>query len=157
VQSHRREPRGQQTAIPEGVVVVTDALDECDDGNTFRSSSFVTSRPQPTIREKMLAWVLAFCTTSARHRGMDLKKKISLRRLEPPPSPDNVECLANVRKVAHLYGHHSATTVRRELQGLPADGARNGLGRPNSITISIIYLRVSFLQLSTPSASKSRR
>jgi hypothetical protein len=58
-----------KTAMPEGVVVVIDALDECDDGDAFRLfleillklaadlpiKFLVTSRPEPAIREKMLA------------------------------------------------------------------------------------------------------
>jgi len=58
-----------KAAMPENVVVVIDALDECDDGDAFRLflgtllkfaanvpiKFFLASRPEPAIREKMLA------------------------------------------------------------------------------------------------------
>ena len=56
-------------AMPEGVVIVIDAMDECDDGEAFRLfletllkfaaylpfKFFITSRPEPVIRGEMLA------------------------------------------------------------------------------------------------------
>ena len=58
-----------KAAIPENVVVVIDALDECENGDAFRLfletllklapnlpiKFFLTSRPEPAIREKMLS------------------------------------------------------------------------------------------------------
>jgi len=58
-----------EAAMPENVVVVIDALDECDDGDAFQLfletllklaanlpiKFFLTSRPEPVILEKMLA------------------------------------------------------------------------------------------------------
>ena len=108
-----------KTSMPEGVVVVIDALDECDDGDAFRLfleillkhaadlpiKFLVTSRPEPAIREKMLA---PGCSRSVLYlhdieewivEG-DIKKYLTeaLGTMSPPPSPKDIEWLANVRE-----------------------------------------------------------
>jgi len=119
-----------KTAMPEGVVVVIDALDECDDGDAFRlfletllklavdlpTKFLVTSRPEPGIREKMLApgysrsvvhlhdieeWIV---------EG-DVKKYLTeaLGAMSPSPSPEDIEWLAKRAGKLFIY---AATTVR---------------------------------------------
>jgi len=119
-----------KTAMPEGVVVVVDALDECDDGNAFRLfletllklavdlpiKFLVTSRPEPAIRGKMLA---PGCSRSVLHlhdieewivEG-DIKKYLTeaLGVMSPPPSPKDIEWLAKRAGKLFIY---AATTVR---------------------------------------------
>jgi hypothetical protein len=106
-----------KNAIPEGVVVVViDALDECEDNYgvqlvlttlmKFASSLpikfFVTSRPEPTIRDKMLAH--GGCSPSVLHLHdieqsivkEDIKKYLTevLSSISPPLPIDEVEQLA---------------------------------------------------------------
>jgi len=126
-----------KTAMPEGVVVVIDALDECDDGDAFRLfleillkhaadlpiKFLVTSRPEPAIREKMLA---PGCSRSVLYlhdieewivEG-DIKKYLTeaLGSMSPPPSYNDVELLAKRAGKLFIY---AATVVRYIYPGDP--------------------------------------
>ena len=117
-------------AMPDGVVVVIDALDECDDGQAFRMfldtllklavnlpiKFLVTSRPEPTIRDKMLApgyspSVLQLHDIEASIVEADIKKylKAALGSMSPLPSPDEVEQLTMRAGKLFIY---AATAVR---------------------------------------------
>ncbi|KAF8965910.1 hypothetical protein BDZ97DRAFT_739842 [Flammula alnicola] len=126
-----REPmHAVKTAMPESVVVVVDALDECDDGDAFRLfletllklaadlplKFFVTSRPEPAIRDKMLApgysrSVLHLHDVEESIVEADIKKYLTeaLGSMSPPPSPDEVERLAKLAGKLFIY---AATAVR---------------------------------------------
>jgi len=124
-----------KTAMPEGVVVVIDALDECDDGDALRLfletllklavdlpiKFFLTSRPEPAIREKMLVpgysrSVLYLHDVEESIVEEDIKKYLTeaLRSMSPPPSPNDVERLA---KRAGKFFIYAATSVRYILPG----------------------------------------
>jgi len=126
-----------KTAIPEGVVVVIDALDECDDGEAFRLfleillklaadlpiKFLVTSRPEPAICEKMLApgysrSVLYLHDIEEWIVEEDIKKYLSeaLGPMSPPPSPNDVERLAKRAGKLFIY---AATAVRYIYPGDP--------------------------------------
>ncbi|KAF8965982.1 hypothetical protein BDZ97DRAFT_743750 [Flammula alnicola] len=119
-----------KTAMPEGVVVVIDALDECDNGDAFRLfletllklaaelpiKFFVTSRPEPAIREKMLApgysrSVLHLHDIEESIVEADIKKFLTeaLGSMSPSPSPNEVERLAKLAGKLFIY---AATAVR---------------------------------------------
>jgi nucleoside-triphosphatase THEP1 len=119
-----------ETAMPEGVVVVIDALDECDDGDAFRLfletllklavdlpiKFLVTSRPEPAIREKMLApgysrSVLHLHDIEEWIVEGDIKMYLTeaLGPMSPPPSSNDVECLAKRAGKLFIY---AATAVR---------------------------------------------
>lgn len=119
-----------KTAMPEGVIVVIDALDECDDGQAFRLfletllklapslpiKFVITSRPEPVIRDKMLA---PHHTSSIFHLHdieesvveADIRKYVTqaLGGMSSPPSPDEVERLAKQAGKLFIY---AATAVR---------------------------------------------
>jgi nucleoside-triphosphatase THEP1 len=122
--------QAMKTAMPEGVVVVIDALDECDDGDAFRLfletllkfavdlpfKFLVTSRPEPAIREKMLApgysrSVLHLHDIEEWIVEGDIKKYLTeeLRAMSPPPTPNDIERLAKRAGKLFIY---AATTVR---------------------------------------------
>ena len=103
-----------RVAMPEGLVVVIDRLDECDEGDASRLfletllkvtvdlpiKFFVTSRPEPLIREKMLApgymrSVLYLHEIEGSIVEADIKKYITeaLGSMSPAPSPNDVEQL----------------------------------------------------------------
>jgi hypothetical protein len=119
-----------KTAMPENVVVVIDALDECDDGEAFRLflktllklaadlpiKFFLTSRPEPVIREKMLApgysrSVLHLHDIEESIVAADIKKYLTeaLGSMYPSPSPNDVERLAKCAGKLFIY---AATAVR---------------------------------------------
>jgi hypothetical protein len=119
-----------KAAMPENVVVVIDALDECDDGDAFRMfletllklaadlpiKFFLTSRPEPVIREKMLApgysrSVLHLHDIEESIVEADIKKYLTeaLGSMFPAPSPDEVERLAKRAGKLFIY---AATAVR---------------------------------------------
>ncbi|KAF8965937.1 hypothetical protein BDZ97DRAFT_740307 [Flammula alnicola] len=119
-----------KTAMPEGVVVVIDALDECDDSYAFRLfletllklaadlpiKFFVTSRPEPAIREKMLApgyspSILHLHDVEESIVEADIKKYLTeaLGSMSPSPSPNEVERLAKLAGKLFIY---AATAVR---------------------------------------------
>ncbi|KAF8965897.1 hypothetical protein BDZ97DRAFT_1995357 [Flammula alnicola] len=119
-----------KTAMPESVVIVVDALDECDDGDAFRLfletllklaadlplKFFVTSRPEPSIRVKMLApgysrSVLHLHDIEESIVEADIKKYVTeaLGSMSPPPSPNEVERLAKLAGKLFIY---AATAVR---------------------------------------------
>jgi len=119
-----------KSAMPESVVVVIDALDECDDGDAFRlfletllklaldlpTKFLVTSRPEPGIREKMLApgysrSVLHLHDIEEWVVEEDIKKYLTeaLGAMSPPPLPNDVEWLAKRAGKLFIY---AATTVR---------------------------------------------
>ncbi|KDR82347.1 hypothetical protein GALMADRAFT_1346725, partial [Galerina marginata CBS 339.88] len=118
------------TAMPEGVVIVIDGLDECDDGEAFRLfletalklaadlpiKFFLASRPEPAIREKMLApgyWysILHLHDIEESVVEHDIKQYLTeaLGSLYPPPSPNDVERLAKRAGKLFIY---AATVVR---------------------------------------------
>ena len=117
-------------AIPDNVVVVIDALDECDDGQAFRLfletllklapklpfKFFLTSRPEPIIREKMLALqypssVLHLHDIAQSVVGADIEKYLtdSLCSMSSPPSSDQVKQLT--KRAGRLF-IYAATAVR---------------------------------------------
>jgi len=119
-----------KTAMPENVVVVIDALDECDDGDAFRLfletllklaadlpiKFFLTSRPEPAIREKMLApgyshSVLHLHDIEESIVEADIKRYLTeaLGFMVPTPSPNDVERLAKRAGKLFIY---AATAVR---------------------------------------------
>jgi len=126
-----KEPmQAVKTAMPEGVVIVIDALDECDDGDAFRVfletllklavdlpiKFFVTSRPEPAIREKMMApgyarSVLHLHDIEESIVEADIKKYLTeaLGSISPPPTPNDVERLAKRAGKLFIY---AATAVR---------------------------------------------
>jgi len=120
-----------KAAMPESVVVVIDALDECDNGYAFRLfletllklaadlpiKFFVTSRPEPAIREKMLApgysrhSVLHLHNIEESIVEADIKKYLTeaLGPMSPPPALNEVEQLAKRAGKLFIY---AATIVR---------------------------------------------
>jgi nucleoside-triphosphatase THEP1 len=117
-------------AIPEGVVVAIDALDECEDnygvrlvlGTLLKFASnipvkfFITSRPEPTIRDKMLARdgspsVLYLHEIERSIVKEDIKKYLTevLSSVSPPLSIDKLEQLANRAGNLFIY---AATAAR---------------------------------------------
>jgi hypothetical protein len=118
-------------AIPEGVVVVIDALDECEDSygvqlvleTLLRFASdlpikfFVTCRPEPMIRGKMLALdgyspsVLHLHDIEQSIVEADIKKYLTdaLGSMSPPPSPNDIEQLAKRAGKLFIY---AATAAR---------------------------------------------
>jgi len=119
-----------KAAMPESVVVVIDALDECDNGYAFRLfletllklaadlpiKFFVTSRPEPAIREKMLApgysrSVLHLHNIEESIVAADIKKYLieALGPMSPPPALNEVEQLAKRAGKLFIY---AATVVR---------------------------------------------
>jgi len=131
-----QEPmQAMKAATPENVVIVIDALDECDDGEAFQLfletllklaanlpiKFFLTSRPEPAIRERILASVYS---RSVLHLHdieewiveADIKKYLTkaLESMSPPPSPNDIERLA---KRAGKFFIYAATSVRYILPG----------------------------------------
>jgi len=117
-------------AIPEDIVVVIDGLDECDtpiEVQLFLETLlkmaadlpikfFVTSRPEPAIRSKMLGpgyspSILHLHDIEESIVEADIKKYLveALSTMSPPPSPDNVEQLAKQAGKLFIY---AATAVR---------------------------------------------
>ena len=124
-------------AMPENVVIVIDALDECEDGQAFRLfletllrlapklpfKFFLTSRPEPVIREKMLA--LQYSSSVLRLHDIeqsvveaDIEKYLtdSLYSMSPPPPSDQVKQLA--KRAGRLF-IYAATAVRYILPNGP--------------------------------------
>jgi hypothetical protein len=121
-------------AIPEGVVVAIDALDECEDSfgvqlvlatlmkfaSNLPIKFFVTSRPEPTIRDKMLA--RDGCSPSVLYlhdieRSIvkeDIKKYLTevLGSVSPPLSIDELEQLANRAGNLFIYAATAARYIR---------------------------------------------
>jgi len=119
-----------RAAVPENVVIVIDALDECDDGDAFRLfletllklaanlpiKFFLTSRPEPAIREKMLVpgyshSVLYLHDIEESIVEADIEKYLTeaLGSMSPRPSPNEVERLAKRAGKLFIY---AATAVR---------------------------------------------
>ncbi|CAE6450086.1 unnamed protein product [Rhizoctonia solani] len=120
-----------KATIPNGVVVIVDALDECADGYGAQTildlllihaddlpiRFFITSRPEPSIREKMLP--LAGPLSSVFHLhdidasivNDDIKKYLTdaLKHLTPCPTNDQILRLAN--KAGRLF-IYASTLVR---------------------------------------------
>ncbi|GJJ11023.1 hypothetical protein Clacol_005252 [Clathrus columnatus] len=133
-----------KTAMPENVIVVIDALDECEDCQYVNSYTFklfldtllklaadlplkffVSSRPEPVICEKMLAPRYLYSVVhlheieeSISNLKADIKKYLTeaLGPISPPPSPDEVEKLAKRTGKLLIY----AETVVRYI--IPPDG-----------------------------------
>jgi hypothetical protein len=118
-------------AIPGGVVVVVDALDECEDIGGVRLivemvlrlavdlplKFFVTSRPEPAIWNEMLSpgryspSVLHLHDIEQSIVEEDIKKflKESLGRMSPTPLDDDIQLLAKSSGKLFIY---AATAVR---------------------------------------------
>ncbi|KAB5595640.1 Vegetative incompatibility protein HET-E-1 [Ceratobasidium theobromae] len=118
-------------AIPEGVVIVIDALDECEDNYGVRLilelllkfvanlpiKFFVASRPEPTIREMMMS--SSSYSPSVMHLHdieesivqEDIKKYLveALSRMSPPPSQAQIDELGKRAGKLFIY----AATVAR--------------------------------------------
>ncbi|GJJ10930.1 hypothetical protein Clacol_005159 [Clathrus columnatus] len=119
-----------KTAMPDNVTIVIDALDECDDGSAFRLfldtlltlsinlpiKFFITSRPEPAIRDKMLAShysdsVLYLHDIEESIVAADIRKYLTeaLGSMFPVPSSDVVEQLVESAGKLFIY---AATVVR---------------------------------------------
>jgi len=124
-----------KAGLLEDVVIVIDALDECDDGDAFRLfldtllrlaanlpiKFFLTSRPEPAIRERMLASVYSRSVVHLHDIEewiveADIKKYLTeaLGPMSPPPSSNDIERLA---KRAGKFFIYAATSVRYILPG----------------------------------------
>ena len=122
--------RAVKEAVLEDAVIVIDALDECDDGEAFRLfletllklapdlpfKTFLTSRPEPLIRQKMLApgrsrSVLHLHDIEESVVEADIKKYLTdaFHAMSPRPSSYQVEQLA---KRAGRFFIYAATAVR---------------------------------------------
>ncbi|KAG8690099.1 hypothetical protein FRC11_013849, partial [Ceratobasidium sp. 423] len=120
-----------KAAIPESVVIVIDALDECDDNYSVHLllevllkhaerlplKFFVASRPEHVIRDRMLAREGAGRSIIHLHdveqsivEG-DIKKYLTdaLSSMSPPPSPEKIQVLAKRAGKLFIY---AATVVR---------------------------------------------
>ena len=116
--------RVMKNAMPDNVVVVIDALDECDDGQAFRLflemllrltpelpfKFFLTSRPEHVIRDKMRALqysssVLHLHDIEDSVVEADIKKYLtdSLCSMSPPLSSDNMKELAKHARRLFIY------------------------------------------------------
>ncbi|CAE6411275.1 unnamed protein product, partial [Rhizoctonia solani] len=118
-------------AMPDSVVIVIDALDECDDNYSVRLlldlllkfaqhlplKFFVSSRPEPLIRERMMSQGGASRSIVHLH---DIEESIveedimkylieSLRSMIPPPPPEEIKLLAKRSRNLFIY---AATLVR---------------------------------------------
>jgi hypothetical protein len=112
-------------AIPDGVVIVIDALDECDDGYSVRLlldvlfkfaadlpiKFFVSSRPEHFIRDGMIAREQASRSIMHLHdieqsivEG-DIRKYLTeaLSTMSPPPSPEQIEALSKRARNLFIY------------------------------------------------------
>ncbi|CAE6427620.1 unnamed protein product, partial [Rhizoctonia solani] len=118
-------------AIPDDVVIVIDALDECDDGYSVRLlldvllkfaeqlplKFFVASRPEPVIRDRMMSqggssrYIVYLHDIEQSIVEEDIKKYLTeaLGPMEPPPSLAQVELLAKRSRNLFIY---AATLVR---------------------------------------------
>jgi len=133
-----QEPmQAMKAAMPENVVIVIDGLDECDDGDAFRLfletllklaaklpiKFFLTSRPEPAIRARILASVYSHSVIHLHDIEesiveADITKYLTeaLRSMSPPPSPNDVERLAKRAGKLFIY---AATSVRYLLPDRP--------------------------------------
>ncbi|KAF8684577.1 WD40 repeat-like protein [Rhizoctonia solani] len=118
-------------AIPDNVVVVIDALDECDDSYSVRLlldvllkfakdlplKFFVASRPEPIIWDKMfskggtLRSIVHLHDIEKSIVEEDIKKYLTdaLSSMSPPPSLNDIEVLAKRSRNLFIY---AATVVR---------------------------------------------
>ncbi|KAG8751875.1 hypothetical protein FRC11_008913 [Ceratobasidium sp. 423] len=118
-------------AIPDGVVVVIDALDECEDGYSVRLfldvllgfaahlplKFFVASRPEHIIRDRMLSQegaprsILQLHDIEESIVEGDIKKYLTdaLQSMSPPPSPEQIELLTKRSGKLFIY---AATVIR---------------------------------------------
>ena len=122
--------RTVKDAVLEDTVIVIDALDECDDGEAFRLfletllklapdlplKFFLTSRPEPVIRKKMLEpgrsrSVLHLHNIEESVVEADIKKYLTdaFHTMSPRPSSYEVEQLAKLAGRLFIY---AATAVR---------------------------------------------
>ena len=120
----------KEATVLENIVIVIDALDECDDDEAFRLfltillklapdlpfKFFLTSRPEPIIRQKMLEpghsrSVLHLHDIEQSVVEADIKKYLAdaLHSMSPLPSSDQVEQLA--KRAGRLF-IYAATAVR---------------------------------------------
>ncbi|CAE7123852.1 unnamed protein product [Rhizoctonia solani] len=118
-------------AIPEDVVIVIDALDECDDNYSIRLlldvllrfaeqlplKFFVASRPEPAIRDRMMSqrgssrFIVYLHDIEQSIVEKDIKKYLTeaLSPMESPPSLAQIELLARRSRNLFIY---AATVVR---------------------------------------------
>ncbi|CAE6486418.1 unnamed protein product [Rhizoctonia solani] len=120
-----------KAAIPENIVIVIDALDECDDAYSVRLlldillkysdqlplKFFVSSQPEPVIRERMMSQGGALRSIVYLHdieesivEG-DIKKYLieALGSMQPPPTNHQIALLAKRSRNLFIY----AATVAR--------------------------------------------
>ncbi|CAE7063802.1 unnamed protein product [Rhizoctonia solani] len=120
-----------KNAIPDSVVVVIDALDECDDNYSVRLlldvllkfaeqlplKFFVASRPEPIIRDRMMCqggssrYIVHLHDIEQSIVEEDIKKYLTeaLSPMKPPPSQAQIELLAKRSRNLFIY---AATVVR---------------------------------------------
>ncbi|CAE7077777.1 unnamed protein product [Rhizoctonia solani] len=118
-------------AMPDSVVVVIDALDECDDNHSVRLllevllkfadhlplKVFVSSRPEPVIRDRMMSrggssrFIVYLHDIEQSIVEEDIKKYLTkeLGSMEHPPFPGQIELLAKRSRNLFIY---AATVVR---------------------------------------------
>ncbi|KAL5640137.1 hypothetical protein ACGC1H_007428 [Rhizoctonia solani] len=118
-------------AIPESVVIVIDALDECDDSYSVRLlldvllrfaeqlplKFFVASRPEHVIRDRMMSragssrFIVYLHDIEQSIVEDDIKKYLTeaLSSMEPSPSAEQIELLAKRSRNLFIY---AATVVR---------------------------------------------
>ncbi|CUA74710.1 putative WD repeat-containing protein all2124 [Nostoc sp, PCC 7120] [Rhizoctonia solani] len=118
-------------AMPDSVVIVIDALDECDDYYSVRLllnvllkfaerlplKFFVASRPEPVIRDRMVSqggssrFIVYLHDIEQSIVEEDIKKYFieAFRPMEPPPPPAQIQLLAERSRNLFIY---AATVVR---------------------------------------------
>ncbi|CAE7051307.1 unnamed protein product [Rhizoctonia solani] len=118
-------------AIPDNIVIVIDALDECDDNYSVRLlldvllkfteqlplKFFVASRPEPVIRDRMMSqggssrYIVYLHDIEQSIVEEDIKKYLteSLSHMDPPPFPAQIDQLAKRSRNLFIY---AATVVR---------------------------------------------
>ncbi|CAE6470206.1 unnamed protein product, partial [Rhizoctonia solani] len=128
-------------AIPESVVIVIDALDECDDAYSVRLlldvllrfadqlpvKFFVASRPEHVIRDRMMSragsarFIVYLHDIEQSIVEEDIKKYLTeaLSPMQPPPSVKQIGLLAQCSRNLFIY---AATLVRYIYpDGIPVD------------------------------------
>jgi nucleoside-triphosphatase THEP1 len=137
--------RAVKEAVLEDTVIVIDALDECDDGEAFRLlletllklapdlpfKIFLTSRPEPVIRQKMLApgrsrSVLHLHDIEESVVEADIKKYLTdaFHAMSPRPSSYQVEQLAKRAGRLFIYAATAVRYIRPDSRAVVDSAAR---------------------------------